>query len=116
VIKRLQLYDLLKKFPEVRKEMKSVATIRKFHNQKLIRKVIQQKREWNAQNGERRVADQLVEGEYVRMNSQKKEGEIIFEQLRLFQQNRDKKSILKEIIKQLESIKAASLDESTKVK
>lgn len=48
----------------------------------------------------------------MRMNSQKKEGEIIFEQLRLFQQNRDKKSILKEIIKQLESIKAASLDES----
>lgn len=40
VIKRVQLFDLLKKFPEVRKEMKSVAIKRKFHNQKLIRKVI----------------------------------------------------------------------------
>jgi len=46
-----------------------------------------------------------VEGEFVRMNSQKKEGEIIFEQLRLFKQVKNKKIVSKEIINMLQSWK-----------
>ncbi len=49
------------------------------------------------------VIDPLVEGEYVRMNSQKKEGEILFEQLRLVNQVKDRKIVNKNIVRMLYS-------------
>lgn len=82
VISKKELNELLRKFPSVRKEMKAIALKRQQHHKKAISVVLTQSAE--IANGERakydgEKEDPLIMNEFIRQNSQKKEGELIFE-------------------------------------